>query len=282
MNEKNERSYDDVAAFRNYLLRDEKSNATTEKYCRDVAGFCAFLGEQVLTKEVVIAYKNFLVEKGYAVRSVNSMLASVNSFLRFLHREDCHVKNIRTQQQVYCSEDQELTRDDYLRLLQAAKERPRLYLMLQTLCGTGIRVSELGFFTVEAVTRGEVRVSCKSKVRVILIPENLRQMLLLYAKNVGITDGVIFRTRGGNAVNRSNIWHDMKALCLRAGVNPEKVFPHNLRKLFARTFYSVDKDIAELADILGHSSINTTRIYIVSTGTEHKRKMEHLGLVFGS
>ena len=155
-----------------------------------------------------------------------------------------------------------------------------MYLLLQTICATGIRVSELSFFTVAAVTVGEVRVSCKNKIRVILIPEKLRMMLLAYARDEGITEGVIFRTRGGNPLDRSNIWRDMKSLCGAAGVSRDKVFPHNLRKLFARTYYSLDKDIARLADLLGHSNINTTRIYIVSSGAEHKKQLEQMGLVY--
>ena len=224
-------------------------------------------------------YKKHLIEAGYKVRSINSMLASLNSLLDFLEWGDCKVKNIRSQQPAYCAEEKELTREEYMRLLEAARKRPRLYLVLQTICGTGIRVSEIRYFTVESVRRGEITVSCKGKIRTILIPEKLRNMLLVFARKNGITTGVIFRTRSGNTLNRSNIWAEMKKLCREARVNATKVFPHNLRKLFARTFYGYEKDIAKLADILGHSNINTTRIYIMSTGAEHKRKIERLGLV---
>ena len=151
--------------------------------------------------------------------------------------------------------------------------------MIQTICGTGIRVSELRYFTVEAVSRGEITVQCKSKTRTILIPGKLKKLLLHYAKHCGIQSGIIFITKNGKPMDRSNIWAQMKRLCAAAKVNPSKVFPHNLRKLFARTFYGIEKDIAKLADILGHSSINTTRIYIMTTGTEHRRKIERLGLV---
>ena len=168
---------------------------------------------------------------------------------------------------------------EYLRLLEAAKERPRLYLLLQTICGTGIRVSELAYFTVEAVKQGQVEISCKGKNRSVLIPRKLKKALLAFAKNTGVSSGVIFRTRNGRPMNRSNIWNEMKGLCKRANVIPSKVFPHNLRRLFARTFYNVEKDIAKLADILGHSNVNTTRIYIMETGVEHRRKIECLGLI---
>lgn len=177
------------------------------------------------------------------------------------------------------TEDKELTKSEYLRLLDAAKDRPQLHLILETICGTGIRVSELRFFTLEAVKCGEITVSCKSKTRTILLPSKLRKLLLDHAKNNGIHSGPIFITRNGKPLDRSNIWAQMKSLCEAAGVKASKVFPHNLHKLFARTFYGIEKDIAKLADILGHSSIDTTRIYIMTTGTEHRRKMGRLGLV---
>jgi integrase len=220
-----------------------------------------------------------LQERGYAIRSINSMLASVNSLLDFLGWTDCKVTNLCCQRQTYCAEDKELTKAEYLRLLEASKPREQLYLVIQTICGTGIRVSELKFFTVEAIQRGEVTVRCKSKTRTILVPGKLKKMLLHYAKKRGIRCGTIFITKNGNPLDRSNIWAQMKRLCHAAKINPSKVFPHNLRKLFARTFYCIEKDIAKLADILGHSSINTTRIYIMTTGIEHRRKIERLGLV---
>ena len=207
------------------------------------------------------------------------MLASVNSFLDFLELSVCKVKNIRTQRQTYCAEEKELTKAEYLRLLSASKKNEQLNLVLQTICGTGIRVSELRFFTVEAISRGEITVHCKSKTRTILVPGKLKKLLLSYAKKHGIRNGAIFITKKGRPLDRSNIWTQMKRLCTVAGVNPSKVFPHNLRKLFARTFYGLEKDIAKLADILGHSSVDTTRIYIMTTVTEHRRKIEKLGLV---
>ena len=261
------------------MVRDEKSTATIEKYLRDVRAFFAFIGERALTKEEVITYKQFLIEKQYSVKSINSMLVSVNSLLAFLGWSDCRVKSIRQQRQIYCTEEKELTKSEYLRLLEAAKKKPQLRLVMEPICGTGIRVSELRYFTVEAVRRGEIVVNCKAKTRTILLPGKLRKLLLDYAKKNQIVSGSIFVTRNGNPLNRSNIWSDMKKLCETANVKASKVFPHNLRKLFARTFYGIEKDIAKLADILGHSSIDTTRIYIISTGTEHRREIERLGLV---
>lgn len=268
-----------INLFEKYLLQEEKSAATVEKYLRDVRAFFAFAKEEEINKEFVINYKKRLIEEKYEVASVNSMLASVNSFLQFLGWDDCKVKGVRTQKQIYCPEEKELTKEEYKSLLEAANNKPRLKLLLQTICSTGIRVSELSYFTVEAVKAGEIKVSCKNKTRTVLIPKMLKKLLLKFAKQNQIMSGVIFRTRNGTALNRSNIWSEMKKLCEVAKVNPSKVFPHNLRKLFARTFYKLEKDIAKLADILGHSNINTTRIYIVSTGTEHRRKLERLGLI---
>lgn len=269
----------DICEFANYLRCEEKSAATQEKYLRDVHTFCKYTSGNEVSKELVVDWKKHLVEQGYAVRSINSMLASVNCLLEFLGLSNCKVKNIRMQRQTYCAEDKELTKAEYLRLLQVSKKNEQLNLVIQTICGTGIRVSELQYFTVEAVRYGEVTVDCKNKTRTILVPSKLKNILLNYAKRHGITTGAIFITRTGQPLNRSNIWAAMKKLCETAGVKASKVFPHNLRKLFARTFYGIEKDIAKLADILGHSSINTTRIYIMTTGFEHRRKIERLGLV---
>ena len=265
--------------FREFLYREERSMATVEKYLRDVRAFFTYIGEQAVTKELTVAYKKSLETKNYAIRSINSMLASLNCFLNFMGWVDCKVKHMKQQKQTYCSEEEELSKEEYLRLLAAAKGKEQLNLVMQTICGTGIRVSELNYFTVEAVKQGEVSVRCKNKTRTILLPSKLKKLLLCYAKKKGIATGTIFVTRSGNPLNRSYIWAQMKKLCESAGVKPSKVFPHNLRKLFARTFYGIEKDIAKLADILGHGSIETTRIYIMTTGTEHRRKMEQLGLV---
>ena len=272
-------STEQIKEFANYLCREEKSTATQEKYLRDVQAFCMYADGNEISKELIIAWKKKLIEGGYAVRSINSMLASVNSLLDFLELSACKVKSIRTQRQTYCTEEKELTKAEYLQLLAASKKNEQLNLVIQTICGTGIRVSELQYFTVEAIRHGEVTVDCKNKTRTILVPGRLKNVLLNYAKRRNIRSGAIFITRTGKTLNRSNIWAAMKNLCEAAGVQPSKVFPHNLRKLFARTFYGIEKDIAKLADILGHSSINTTRIYIMTTGTEHRRKIERLGLV---
>lgn len=268
-----------IQDFARFLKQEEKSNATYEKYLRDVRRFALFSWDQDVTKEMAVAWKKALIEEGYAVRSINSMLASVNSLFGFLGWHDCKVKSIRLQRQTYCAEDKELTKTEYLRLLQASKGCRRLNLVLQTICGTGIRVSELRYFTVEAMRSGRITVSCKNKTRTIFVPVKLRKMLLQYAKSRKITTGVIFRGGNGKALDRSRIWREMKQLSRTAGVKSSKVFPHNLRKLFARTFYGIEKDIAKLADILGHSSINTTRIYIMTTGEEHRKKIERLGLI---
>lgn len=268
-----------LQSFEQHLYSEEKSAATIGKYLRDVRAFFAYTGTQAITKEIVLAFKNRLVEENYAVGSINTMLASLNSLFNFLGWQDCKVRNIRQQRQTYCAEDKELSKDEYMRLLKAAENQPQLCLIMKTICGTGIRVSELQYFTVEAVRRGEVTIRCKGKTRTVLIPNQLKKMLLQWAKENRISEGAIFITRNGKPVNRSNIWAQMKKLCEKAGVKHTKVFPHNLRKLFARTFYGLEKDIAKLADILDHSSIDTTRIYIMTTGSEHRRKIEKLGLV---
>ncbi len=270
-----------LADFKKRLLREEKSDATIEKYMRDATAFSVFCGEKEVTKEVVIAYKQKLLKENYAIRSVNSMLASLNSLFSFLGWYDCKVKSIKMQRQLYCPEERELTKAEYMRLVNAAerKHNERLCLILQTICGTGIRVSELQCITAEAVRYGEATVRCKGKTRTVFLPVSLQKKLKQYAKERGIASGAIFVTRTKRPINRCSVWREMKALCKNAGVAPTKVFPHNLRHLFARVFYGLEKDIAKLADILGHSSINTTRIYIVATGAEHRRKIEQMRLI---
>lgn len=270
-----------LTEFREHLILEERSAATVDKYIRDTKAFCEYLCSRDVTKETVIVYKNKLISENYAVRSINSMLASLNSLFVFLGWSDCKVKAIKTQQQVYCPEEKELTKAEYMRLVNAAKQKgnERLNLILQTICGTGIRVSELQFITVEAVKGGEATVSCKAKTRSVFIVKDLKKKLLRYAAEQNIKSGCIFVTRTGKPMSRTNIWREMKKLCREAEVSPSKVFPHNLRHLFARVFYGIEKDIAKLADILGHSSINTTRIYIISTGNEHRRRMENMRLI---
>lgn len=269
-----------IAAFGAHLRREEKSAATVGKYLRDARAFARYLGAGEAEKAAVLRYKAELSSR-YAPRSVNATLASLNSLFAFLGRHDCRVRSVRWQRQVYCPEERELTRAEYLRLCRAAREKrnERLYLILQTICGTGIRVGELRYITVEAVGRGEATVTLKGKTRTVFIVPALREKLLRYASARGIRSGALFVTRTGKPLDRTNIWREMKALCRAADVNPRKVFPHNLRHLFARVFYGIEKDLAKLADILGHASIDTTRIYIVSTGTEHRRRMEHMHLI---
>lgn len=269
-----------IAEFREHLILEERSEITVEKYIRDVKAFSAYTQNAAITKETVIAYKKHLQEN-YAVRSVNSMLASINSLFAFLGWHDLKVKSLKLQQQVFCPEEKELTKAEYARLCRTAerKHNERLNLILQTICGTGIRVSELQYITVEAAKNGEAVVNCKAKTRSVFIVKELKQKLLRYAAEQNIKNGMIFATRTGKPISRTNIWREMKALCEEANVNPKKVFPHNLRHLFARVFYGIEKDIAKLADILGHSSINTTRIYIISTGTEHRQRMENMRLI---
>ena len=269
-----------VAEFKEHLILEEKSEITIKKYIHDIKTFSMYTQNIVISKETVIAYKKHLQEN-YAVRSVNSMLASINSLFAFLGWHDLRVKSLKLQQQVFCPEEKELTRAEYARLCRMAehKHNERLNLILQTICGTGIRVSELQFITVEAVKQGEAVVNCKAKTRSVFIVKKLKQKLLRWAAKQGIKNGMIFVTRTGKPISRTNIWREMKALCVEADVNPNKVFPHNLRHLFARVFYGIEKDIAKLADILGHSSINTTRIYIISTGTEHQKQLENMRLI---
>lgn len=271
----------DIAVFREHLISEEKSAATVEKYVRDADAFRRFSDGAAITKERIIAYKTALLARGCAVRTVNSALASLNSLFAFLGWPDCRARHLKMQQGAYCPEEKELSKAEYLRLVHVAQQRgnKRLCLLLQTICGTGIRVSELPFITVEAAKRGEATVSLKGKTRTILIVRPLQKKLLQYAKAQKITTGAIFITRTGRPMNRTNIWREMKRLCQQANVDPRKVFPHNLRHLFARAFYALEKDIAKLADILGHSSINTTRLYIMTTIAEHRRHMECLHLI---
>lgn len=267
-------------AFKQYLIDDEKSKCTIEKYMRDIRSFIKFVADKEISKSITLAYKSKL-QSEYAISSANSMLAAMNTFLRFLGWGDCCVKQFKIQRQAYCSVEKELTKEEYIRLINTAekKENERLSLIIQTICGTGIRVSELEYITIEAIRKGEAVVSCKGKIRTIFIVSTLRKKLTKYARSQRISSGPVFITKTGKPMNRSNIWREMKRLCKDADVAAEKVFPHNLRHLFARTFYGIEKDIAKLADILGHTNINTTRIYIVTTGAEHKRKLENMRLI---
>lgn len=267
--------------FEAKLIEEEKSAATVRKYLHDMDQFIAFAGAQPVTKETAIRYKQHLVER-YKPASVNSMLAAVNRFFREMHWFDCAVKTLKVQRQAFRAKERELTKEEYYRLLRAAKEQGdmRLYLLMQTLCSTGIRVSELQFITAQAIQTGRATVSLKGKTRIVLIPAALCRELKDYTRRQGIQTGSVFVTRSGQPLDRSNILHAMKALCPAAGVDRRKVFPHNLRHLFACLFYQAEKDISRLADLLGHSNINTTRIYTCVSGEEQTRQIEQLGLVW--
>lgn len=267
--------------FQSRLLEDEKSEATLQKYMRDVRAFFNYVGEGgTVAKEIVVRYKQHLIQK-YAVVSANSMLAAVNRFCKEMGWFDCVVKAFRVQREAFRPKEKELSKTEYLRLLTAAKRRgnQRLYLLMETICSTGIRVSELRFVTVEALAMGKAIVSLKGKTRTVMLPAALRRELKSYVKAAKIKTGSIFVTRSGKPMDRSNILHAMKALCKEAKVEKQKVFPHNLRHLFACLYYKMEKDISHLADILGHSNINTTRIYTTVSGEEQMKQIERMGLV---
>lgn len=269
-----------INKFRQYLIEEEKATATVEKYIRDINVFAAWLGEKTLDKETVLTYKESLT-KNYAPASVNSVLSSLNSFFAFNEWYNLRVKNLKIQRQIFANKDNELTKDEYKRLLTAAKGKgnEQLYFLMQTICSTGIRVSELCYITVESLKAQKAQINLKGKMRIVILPKDLCRMLLQYSEGQKITSGSVFVTKSGKPLDRSNIWKMMKALCERAGVARAKVFPHNLRHLFARTFYSIQKDIVRLADILGHSSVDTTRIYTMETGETHRRQIQKLGLL---
>ncbi len=269
-----------ISAYILYLQQEERSRNTITKYLRDLRAFIAFLGGDALNKSVVLLWKEQLT-KQYAARSVNSMLAAINGFFDWLSVPQYKVKPLKIQRTIFARPEQELTRQEYDRLVRAAQEKhnDRLALLLQTICATGIRVSELPFITVEAVRTGRASVDCKGKTRTIFLCRELRKHLSRYCKEQGITDGVIFRSARGAPLDRSNIWRDMKKLCASAGVEQSKVFPHNLRHLFAKTYYAIEKDLSRLADLLGHSNIATTRLYTMESGKEHMRQLERMGLV---
>ncbi|WP_087064312.1 tyrosine-type recombinase/integrase [Intestinibacillus massiliensis] len=270
-----------IAAFGRYLREEEQSPGTREKYCRDVRAFAAWLDGRSLTKEIVTAWKEHLTVEQYAPVTINAMLASIHAYLRFTGRGECRVKYLKLQRRLFRDGRRELTREEYSRLLDTARTlgRERLALVMEAMGATGVRVSEVKYITVEAVLTGRAEIFLKGKVRTILLPGKLCRKLLKYAKRKKIASGEIFLTRDGGSLSRKQIWAEMKALSQRAGVADSKVFPHNLRHLFATAFYRACKDIAKLADLLGHSSIETTRIYLVSTGAEHSRQLERLGLV---
>lgn len=273
--------YEMIVSYETNLRDEERSKATVEKYHRDLSAFFLFLPEDKrITKEEVISYKEHLTAN-YAVSSVNSMLAAVNGFLSFVGWTEYKVKPVKTQRKVFSLKEKELTKQEYFRLLEAAgkQKNERLCLLMETICSTGIRVSELCFITVESLFKGRAEVRCKGKCRTVFLPHKLCKKLKIYVRHKGLCTGSVFVTKSGKPLDRSNIWNDMKSLCERAGVSRSKVFPHNLRHLFARTYYTLEKDLGRLADLLGHSNVETTRIYTISTGAEQEKQVALLGLV---
>ena len=271
----------DLSRYETYLRSEERSANTIAKYLRDLRVFFTFMGNESLCKEAVVSFKGYLTES-YAPASVNSMLASVNKFLDWLELPGLKVKPLKIQRQIFSNPKKELTTEEYRRLIKAAENRQnnRLSLLLQTICSTGIRVSELKFITAESAKTGRAEADCKGKTRIIFLPPDLCRALRHYCRERGIDAGIIFCTRNGCPLDRSNIWKDMKMLCDSAGVEPGKVFPHNLRHLFARTYYALEKDLSRLADLLGHSNLSTTRIYKMESGLMHSRQLSRMGLVF--
>ena len=269
-----------IRSFNKFLVSEEKAEATVGKYLHDICEFQAWLGERELCKTAVLVYKSHLCEH-YAPASVNAALSSLNCFFNFMEWYDLRVKSLKIQKQLFASADKELTKEEYDRLLRAARQKKneRLYLLMQTICSTGIRVSELRHITIEAIRFGVAEINCKGKRRRVFLPMQLCKMLKQYAKEVKRKSGAVFVTKNGNPLDRSNIWSDMKKLCKAANVSEKKVFPHNLRHLFARTYYTLQKDVVRLADILGHSSVNTTRIYTMESGEVHRKQIQRLGLL---
>ena len=269
-----------IQTYKNYLIEEEKCSVTIEKYIRDITAFVNWTDGKEITKALVLEYKSMLTQQ-YAPASVNSVLSSLNGYFGYIERYDLKVKNLKVQRQIFCQSEKELTKAEYERLLKAAKSKKneRLYLIMQTICSTGIRVSELKYVDVNSVMTGQAQVRLKGKIRMIILPKELCQLLKKYIKERHITSGSVFVTRKGLPVDRHSIWKSMKQLCETAGVSKEKVFPHNLRHLFARTYYSLQKDIVRLADILGHSSVNTTRIYTIENGSTHRKQLQRMGLV---
>ena len=260
--------------FANHLYQNEKSAATIEKYLHNIKMFLLWLNGREITKERSICYKKSL-SAHYKAASVNAMLAGINGYLTFVGKADCRVKPLRIQRTLFSDDSRELSIKEYSRLVHAAAGAQISYVM-QTICSTGIRVSELRYITAEAVREGRVTVRSKGKTRIIFLPVPLRKLLLSYMKKTGVTSGCVFLTKNKKPLSRNAVWRSMKALCKRAGVEPRKVFPHSLRHLFARVFYSMEKDLLRLADILGHTSVNTTRIYTMESGEKHIQLLEHV------
>ena len=269
-----------VKRFQMYLYEEERSENTIQKYMRDIRFFSEWLQGREIDKTVVIEYKKELCRR-YAVKSVNSILSSINAFFVFMNWHDLKIKTLKIQRRIFADKSKELTKAEYERLLTAAKNKKneRLYYLMQTIASTGLRVSEIKYVTCEAVMQGQAVINCKGKIRQIFLPKKLCQMLKKYIKTRNIKNGSVFICKTGKPLDRSNIWKMLKDLCESANVDKTKVFPHNFRHLFARTFYSLQKDIVRLADILGHSSVETTRIYTIESGNVHMRQLQKLGLL---
>ena len=267
--------------FQQHLAEEERELGTIEKYMREVKKFALWQGRRKVTKETVSEWKEQLRQSGYKPETVNGKLSAVNKFLSCMGWGECCVKYLKIQRRLFRSTGRELTKDEYTRLVETAQSlgKTRLALLIETICATGIRVSEVKYITAEALRAGRADISLKGKIRTVLLPGKLCRKLQKYAKKQKITSGEVFLTRSGKGISRRQIWAEMKALCKQARVAPSKVFPHNLRHLFARTFYQASRDVAKLADVLGHSSIETTRIYLISTGAEHVRQLDRLGLI---
>ena len=270
-----------IGEFETFLRREERSANTVAKYIRDLRALFSYLDGREMDKDSLLSWKGYLMES-YAPASVNSMLAAVNTFLDFAGLTGWKVKPLKIQREIFSRPEKELTREEYRRLVAAAEREKncRLSLLLQTICATGIRVSELPFITAEALQTGRALVDCKGKTRTVFLPASLVRALHNYCRKQRIKSGTVFCTKNGKPIDRSNIWRDMKALCESAGVAPGKVFPHNLRHLFARTYYDLEKDLSKLADLLGHVNISTTRIYTMESGGRHAKQLDKMGLVF--
>lgn len=268
-----------IKSYKNHIINEEKSVATVNKYVHDVTGFMEWSNDCVISKNTVLEYKQYLLEH-YAVTSVNSVISSLNSFFEFCGWNELKVKTVKVQKQIFESSEKQLTKGEYERLLQVAEKKSyKLFLLMQCICATGLRVSELKFITVEAVSVGKAEINNKGKRRTVFVPKKLCKVLKAYIKAQKISSGSIFISKNGKPLDCSNIWSSMKKLCAAAGVAAEKVFPHNLRHLFARTYYKIQKDIVRLSDILGHSNINTTRIYTKENGDIHRQQIQRLGLL---
>lgn len=267
--------------FEEYLIQEEREKATVGKYLRDAECFLVWLGNKELSKKQVVLWKEELTEKQYSPITINGKLAAINKLLLSLGKPECRVKYLKIQRRLFRSTERDLTKEEYTRLVETAFSdgRERLALLMESICATGIRVSEVRYLTVETAEAGRAEISLKGKIRTILIPGKLCRKLLKYAKKQKIASGEIFLTRSGKSMSRHQIWAEMKALCAQAKVQASKVFPHNLRHLFARAFYRACRDVVRLAGVLGHSSIETTRIYLITTGIEYRKQMSRLGLI---